>query len=111
MAFNIGPYGGGASNRIKAQQPSRRPNYGRPMMQSPMGPASGARPFGIGPMPTPNRGGGMPVSSPMPVNKPMPFLGGEGGIGTPGQQPLEENQLWRTYNRLLGGQMAPRMLL
>lgn len=105
----MGPYGG-ASNRIKAQQPSRRPNYGRPMMQSPtMGPSSGAQPFGMGPMPTPNRGGGMPTSNTggmPPIAMPM----GSQGIGTPGQQPLEENQLWRTYNRLLGGQMAPRML-
>ena len=106
----MGPFGGNSSGQGRPQQPVRRPNYGKPMMQRPpMGPVSGQRPFGMGPMPTPNRGGGLPTSNTggmTPISMPM----GNQGIGTPGQQPLEENQLWRTYNRLLGGQMAPRML-
>jgi len=94
----------------------RRPMMGQPMRgQRP----SGEKPFGMGPMPF---SGGEPVSSTMPVGRqrpdiiPMSSSGMPPGMGggmmqQPGQQPMEENQLWRTYNRLLSSPMAPRMLL
>jgi len=58
---------------------------------------------------------------PLPTNTHVVRGGGgmripDTGIGmgmgptAPSQQPMEENQLWRTYNRMLGGSVAPRML-
>lgn len=139
--FNIGPSSGGGfpdwlkqktggntgitggMRRGSIQGPGmQRPPMGQrpPMMQRPpMGPVSGKSPFGMGPMPT--RRPEQPVSGTNPVGRPRPNIipmpesmppGMDGGmVAQPGQQPIEENQLWRTYNRLLGGSMAPRMLL
>jgi hypothetical protein len=82
------------------------------MMPRPQRP-TGNMPFGMGPMPRPE--GTPPISTTMPVGRQrpniIPFINPNTGVGTPGQQPIEENQLWRTYNRLLGGPMAPRMLM
>lgn len=103
----------GGMHRGPIQGPGMPPPMRQPRIQRP----TGDKPFGMGPMPIPNQGQ-PPVSTTMPVREGMrqrpniiPFSGGMGGIETPGQQPLEENQLWRTYNRLQGGQMSPRMLL
>jgi len=125
---NTGITGGMRNRPVGFERPSggMRPPMNRPqVMPRPQGPSmgrpSGNTPFGMGPMPMPNSGGKQftPIDIPgmerSPGSIPPSAWGGFGeGIQTPGQQPLEENQLWRTYNRLLGGDkgsMGPRMLL
>ncbi len=120
--FNIGPSAGadwlkqktGGNTGITGGMRNRPAGYQKPNTGKP----SGNRPFGMGPMPQMGR---QPVSTTMPVGRPRPNIiplpssgmppgMGDGMVQQPGQQPIEENQLWRTYNRLLGGSMAPRML-
>lgn len=132
--FNIGPSpNSGMMDRIKQKSrgntgvtggmrrgPIMRRDQGMAggNMRPPMRRPSSDIPFGMGPMP---QMGQPPVSTTMPVGRPRPNIipmpdsmppgMGSGMVQQPGQQPIEENQLWRTYNRLLGGPMAPRMLL
>lgn len=140
MAFNL--FGGGktTTDRIRGQQPSRRP------MKSPMGspqPTGGGMDIGPSPMGMPdwlkqktggntgitggmfNRGGmrsqveprmpgstirePQPVSTTMPVGRRLPQFD-FAQMPQPVQTPMEDSQLWRAYNRLSGGPMAPRML-
>ena len=127
--FDIGP---SPNSRLQqrtggiARQPMKRPAMGPrppmsmgvpgmarpPMMQRPpMGQITGDAPFGMGPMPNM---GQQPVSTTMPVGGPRPSLipvptpFGNGNDHR--EMPMEENPLWRTYNRLSGNPTASRML-
>ena len=117
---NTGITGGMRNRPAGFERPGmQRPPMSRPqVMPRPQGPSmgrpTGNSPFGMGPMPSPPVSGTNPVGRQRPNIIPMPSGMppgmGEGMMQQPGQQPIEENQLWRTYNRLLGGPMAPRML-
>lgn len=50
-----------------------------------------------------------PVMNTMPVGRARPQFD-FAQMPQPTQTPMEDSQLWRAYNRLQGGKMAPRML-
>lgn len=72
------------------------------------------RPGGMRPQVEPRQPGSMiresqPVSTTMPVGRRQPQFDFT-QMPQPVQTPMEDSQLWRAYNRLSGGPMAPRML-
>lgn len=134
MAFNL--FGGGkgtTANRVGMQKPSQRPmppmgggggniNVGpSPNFRGGWGRSSPGQDGTFGrmrPQVEPRQPGSMimepnvgpqPVSTTMPVGRRQPQFDFT-QMPQPVQTPMEDSQLWRAYNRLSGGPMAPRML-